>query len=120
MKTLKRCLAAMTIAGLVSVAGQTVADPVERPESPLTRDRSTTVPVDDLDLTKPEDIQLLYDRVRRAARVLCEVEHSAPWDIKRFQHERECFEQAVDRAVARTDEPALTALHRAEERVASR
>jgi UrcA family protein len=119
MKTLKHYLAAMTIAGLMPLA-QAVADPVYRPESPLTRDTATTIRADDLDLTKPKDIQLLYERIRGAARSLCEVEHSALWDIKRTLHKRECFEQAVDRAVARTNEPALTALHRAEERVASR
>ena len=120
MKTLKHSLAAMTIVGLVSLANQTFADPVYRPESPLTPDTATTVRADDLDLTKPEDIQLLYERIRGAARSLCKVEHSAPWDIKRTLHKRECFEQAVDRAVARANEPALAALHRTEERVASR
>jgi UrcA family protein len=120
MKTLKHHLAAMTIACLASLAHQAFADPVYRPESPLTPETATTVRADDLDLTKPEDVQSLYERIRGAARSLCEVEHSAPWDIKRSKHKRECFEQAVDRAVARTNEPALTALHRAEERVASR
>ena len=120
MKTLKHYLAAMTIAGLVSLADQAFADPVYRPESPLTRETATIVRGHDLDLTKSEDIQLLYERIRSAARSLCQVEHSAPWDIKRIRHQRECFEHSVDRAVARTNEPALTALHRAEERVARR
>jgi UrcA family protein len=120
MKTLKHHLAAMTIAGLLPLAAQSFAEPVYRLESPLTPETSTRVRADDLDLAKPEDVRLLYGRIRAAARSLCEVEHSAAWDIKRIRHQRECFEQAVDQAVARANEPALAALHRAEERIASR
>lgn len=113
MKTLKSCLAALTIAGLFSgIAGQATG-------SPLTPDVTKAVRTADLDLTKPEDIQALYDRIRGTARSLCETEHSAPWDLKRNLHKRRCFDQAVERAVGNADLPLLTALHRgARDRVA--
>jgi UrcA family protein len=122
MKTLNKVLAALTFAGpLVGIAGQASADPSQRLESPLTPDTAKIVRAADLDLTKPADIQVLYKRIRGAARTLCETEQSAPWDVKRNLHRRQCFERAVARAVARVNQPALTALHQSTaESVASR
>jgi len=106
MKTRKTFLAALTIAGLL--AGLTR----QATASPVTPDVAKTVRTAEFNLAKPEDVEALYDRIRRTARSLCEAEHSAAWDVKRGLHKRRCFEQAVERAVARANEPALNALHR--------
>jgi UrcA family protein len=121
MKTLQESIATLTVAGLlVGFSATLSADPAE-PQSPLTPDITAAVPAADLDLSKAEDVETLYQRIRRTARSLCKTEHSAPWDVKRNLHQRECFERAVERAVAGANQPALTALHRgAASRVASR
>jgi len=75
----------------------------------------------DLDLSRSEDAEVLYDRIQTAARSLCRAE-KAPWDVKGVLHQRECFDSAVADAVSRAREPRLTAIHRAErerERVAN-
>jgi UrcA family protein len=104
---LNQSIAALTLAGLlVGFSATASAGPVDGP------DVAQTVPAADLDLSKPKDVDTLYRRIRRTALSLCKTEHSAAWDVKRHLHQQRCFEQAVDRAVARANEPALAALHR--------
>ena len=81
---------------------------------------ATTVGTAGLDLSRPTDAETLYSRVRKAAISVCRAE-KALWDGKAFLHQRLCVEEAVASAVARANEPLLTAVHRAtRERVASR
>lgn len=62
------------------------------------------------DLTTPEGAQKLYQRIQRAARVVCN------WpdirDLATYTVFKQCYERAVDDAVAKVDATALTALHR--------
>lgn len=70
---------------------------------------SVTVSFADLDLSKPAGAQTLYKRIRAAARRVC-----GPVDthvaVRRWSGE--CFETAIDDAVAKVDRPSLTALHK--------
>ena len=73
---------------------------------------SVTVSYFDLDLATPAGVQALYDRMKDAARTVCD--SLATREIGRMGLWRDCYEQAVDDAVATVDRPALTALYQAE------
>ena len=122
MKTLRTSLAAITATALLAgLFAQASADEVQRPQSPITPDLVDGVSVADLDLSKPDDVRALYQRIRSSARALCEREHSALWDVKRVSHQQQCFRRAVDNAVSSADIAELALLHRgAEDRVAGR
>jgi UrcA family protein len=70
-----------------------------------------TVRFADLDLTKPQDAAVLYQRIRFAARLVCNTA-SSPWDGSQVRNWARCFNSAVEEAVLRVDRPALTALYR--------
>jgi UrcA family protein len=81
---------------------------------------STTVATAGLDVSRRADAEMLYARIRTAAHSVCRAE-KARWDGKAVRHQRQCIDAAVENAVARANEPALTAVHRATgERVAKR
>jgi UrcA family protein len=64
----------------------------------------------DLDLGSSEGAATLYQRIERAARLVCR-DSSAPWDgssARTFDH---CHATAVEDAVATINQPRLTALH---------
>ena len=100
------CLAASTAASLVSVSSgaQEIAGDAPR----------ATVRAWDLDLTKPNDVQTLYTRVRDAATALCEAEVKDHYRETRHRPPagwtQRCVTQAVDRAV-RDSAPVLASLH---------
>ncbi len=68
-----------------------------------------TVSYFDLDLSTPAGVQTLYDRTKQAARSVCA--SFASKELGRLAFRRDCYEQAVDDAVATVDRPALTALY---------
>jgi UrcA family protein len=74
-----------------------------------------TVKAWDLDLAKPEDAQTLYERVQRAASVVCRQEVRSVWMSTRRPEPRgwteRCVADAVDAAVRSVASPALAALH---------
>jgi len=60
----------------------------------------------DLDLTRPAGAQELYQRIRYAARNVCET-------YDRLGRNRGCIEQSIARAVAEVGAPLLTTHHEA-------
>jgi UrcA family protein len=76
---------------------------------------STTVRAWDLDLTKPQDVQTLYDRVTSAAERICQREAHDYYQSTRHWVPvgwiETCVSQAVDSAVRNTGDPLLAALH---------
>jgi UrcA family protein len=62
------------------------------------------------DLTRPADAQKLYARIQRAARVVCSEPDIRDLPIRAAY--LQCYNQAVDNAVAQVNASALTALHR--------
>lgn len=74
----------------------------------------------DLDLTRDQDVERLYSRLRSAARSVC-----SSWDgrtlFERMQH-RQCFDSALTEAVSDVNVTQLTKLHGASEtqRIAQR
>jgi UrcA family protein len=82
--------------------------------TPAAKVPTVTVSYADLDLSKPAGVEMLYQRIKDAARTVC-----APLASKGLTREgvwrlwRDCYEQAVSNAVASINRPTLTALHRA-------
>jgi UrcA family protein len=62
------------------------------------------------DLTRPEGAESLYHRIQHAARQVCH--EPSGRDLAEIHAYRQCFDRAVDAAVAKVDSSALTALHR--------
>jgi len=83
-------------------------------------DKGVKISTDGLDLTTRADAEVLYTRIRQAARALCTAAVTTG-DGKRFSKRRDCIEETVDESVDRFNQPMLTAVHqRSAERVASR
>ena len=62
------------------------------------------------DLTRPESAQKLYVKIQRAARVVCREPDVRDLPIRAAY--LQCYNQAVDNAVATVNASVLTALHR--------
>lgn len=61
------------------------------------------------DLANPAGAEALYRRIQRAARLVCQQP-----DMRELTEDRlykQCFDRAVDEAVAKVDSSAVTALH---------
>jgi len=68
-----------------------------------------TVRFADLDLSRPEGAQTLYNRLRSAAGQVCEQvegETGLSWNFKAY---RNCVEKATADAIAKVNRPTLTA-----------
>ena len=69
---------------------------------------SKTVRYSDLDISKPEGAKALYQRIRAAARHVCDL--SIGGDAVLRVAEKACVDTAIDNAVRKVDAPALTSL----------
>lgn len=72
--------------------------------------RSVTVRYAELDLAKPQGVEALYIRIEGAARRVCGADSSVHL---RDRMNRNCYENAIGRAVKQVGLPTLTAMHRA-------
>jgi UrcA family protein len=73
---------------------------------------SRTVQFADLDLSRIQDAAVLYDRLRAAAKAVC-----TPLDdlqIVRHMNFKGCVKSAISSAVAKVDQPTLTAYYKAQ------
>ena len=70
--------------------------------------RSVAVSFRDLDLSTPSGAAKLYRRIQAAARSVCQYEPTSPREPIIWQY---CVRPTVDAAVAKVDNPLLTALH---------
>lgn len=69
---------------------------------------SKTVRFADLNIQTPEGAKALYDRIRAAARDVCEISTSGDPILNQAMHG--CVEKAIDNAVKKVNAPYLTAL----------
>ena len=90
---------ATTLAGVLMLH---VISPSALAAAPADDLRREVVRFKDLDLTRPADVQVLYSRIRHAAREVCP--QSGP-----FGYDRSCAQRATERAV--TDVAPLLAAH---------
>jgi len=68
-----------------------------------------TVSLADLDVSKPAGANVLYGRIRGAARAVCGLYDSRL--LVMIALSRACYRSAVDNAVAQINQPLLTAVH---------
>jgi len=92
-------------------AGSVVASPDD-----FTTVESTSVHYHKAQLAQPEAAATLYRRIQRAARRVCHEPDVRELEV--YAKYEQCFEGAVDKAVANVDVSALTALHRKAQRSA--
>jgi UrcA family protein len=71
--------------------------------------QSTVVRFADLDLNKIEGARELYSRIEKAARRVCTGREFPR--LGRWGSFRQCYDKAVDEAVAKVNRPMLAALH---------
>lgn len=111
MKLVIVSLAALALGGVGSVKAQGAAEVVitgtKAPAGSETR--SKTVSYADLDLSKSAGLGTLLDRIRAAASDVCspEPQSTSAKDAADF---RSCVKRAVNSAVRKVDNPALTAM----------
>ena len=109
MNTLiKRSIGAFAL----SIALTAASLPVQAGEPAPSNDLSIKVKFRDLDLSKPEGVAALYDRIERSAQLVC-IDSSSPWDAGRVDTFNRCYSAAIQDAVSTINQPQLTALHRA-------
>jgi UrcA family protein len=74
--------------------------------------RSVIVRYAELDLSKPQGIDVLYRRIQAAAKQVCRADTSVTALYDRAS-QNTCYRDAVERAVRQVNLVTLTALHRA-------
>ena len=101
MKYALTAVAAVTLAGFQGAALGSSSDQTQ-----------ITVRYADLDLNRPENIKILYHRIRLAANLVCGEREVTGSRLPLPSWER-CVRVAVDSAVTQVDRAALSAYHRA-------
>jgi UrcA family protein len=69
----------------------------------------------DLDINKPRGLEVLYHRIERAAKIVCDFDFSIH-ELARARQAKACYTTAMDDAVRQINRPTLTAFHRAKSR----
>jgi UrcA family protein len=80
----------------------------EASAGPGTETRSVTVNYRDLNLSTIEGATTLYQRLRGAARAVCDGPGTG---LHAYQEWRSCYQAAIADAVSKVNSPLLTALH---------
>jgi UrcA family protein len=104
MSLSKRCFIAITTCSVAALSGAAVA--ADWSDVP-----TVTVSYADLNLDRPEGAATLYRRIRAGASYVCRSLESRDVD-RELQWER-CIHEATAKAVAKVDQPVLTAYYRA-------
>ncbi len=106
MNTVIKLIPAVALAALFLASPQAQSAPSTRPiDGP-----HKTVRFGDLNLSKPHDVEVLYRRIRIAARIVCTAA-SGSWDSRQSRNWLRCFSGATEEAVLRVNQPTLTAFH---------
>ncbi len=106
IKTLSTIAVGSLLVGFGTAALAKGVYDIRTPELP-----SRTINVSDVDLDSVEGAEMLYERIRRAARTVCMEEHDQWWVKSRTMQRNRCIDSAVDRAVEAANQPTLTAVH---------
>lgn len=107
----KKSLITLALIATAALDAQSAfADPAA--SAPSAKDPlSKQVSYDDLDITRPAGVAVLYTRIKAAADVVCSQYTGVP--VRRMQMRNACMEQAIANAVTAVNEPKLTAYHEA-------
>jgi UrcA family protein len=107
MKSTAKRHALIAIGMLAALAGANLAAATPDIGEP----RTTVVRYADLDPSRPGDARRLYDRIKRAARAVCDNDPSS--DLERLREYEKCLGQAVTEAVEKVQSEEVSAIHRA-------
>lgn len=102
-----------TLTALIGSAFALAAFPAMANASPKYDVKSVEVSISGYDLAKPEDAQILYQKIRAAAKRACRTSASHQ-TLRERAEERDCREEAIEQAVTQLDEPVLTIVMKAE------
>jgi UrcA family protein len=90
MSTLNtRSIAAFALTA--SLTGVSLPAQAEQPKAPTDSNININLKFRDLDLSKPEGVAALYDRIERSARLVCK-DTSSPWDAERVETFQRCYQ----------------------------
>ncbi len=106
--------ALVVLIALSAAATTARADSAREMALQLATSKTAFVSFRDLDLSSDAGAQVLYGRIKQAARGLCgpEEQYLRP-PLRRAHRLAQCYRAAVDRAVIRANLERLTAVHRA-------
>ena len=103
-----KSMGALTLtATLLGASAYGVAGPAS---TPAPDEPGVNVRFADLDLSKSADAAILYQRIQRAARLVCN-SSAAPWDGRATSNWQRCYNGAVEDVVLHIDRPMVTAVH---------
>jgi UrcA family protein len=105
---MKRSIAALAL----TASFATLSLPAQADDKAAQTESNITVKFRDLDLSKPEGVATLYQRIERSARLVC-TDSSSPWDAGRVATMQRCYDAAIQDAVSAINQPQLTAFHQA-------
>jgi len=98
------------VAGVLAAASLMPAITMARAVTPATEARSVTVRYADLNLSSDAGIAVLYRRLQNASRQVCG-DHTGKMPLAESRRIRQCFDEALTRAVAFTGNARLASLH---------
>jgi UrcA family protein len=105
-------LKSIQLSSLCSVAFTSVVCLLSASEAsagPPSAVRSVSVSYRDLNLSTIHDAMTLYERLKRAARTVCDGPMTG---VAAYQEWRSCYDAAIADAIARVNSPLLTSVHR--------
>ena len=101
---------------LLGLLGSSIAISAQAGGVKVDEDQQTiTVSYAGLDLRDPAAMHNLYGRLKVAARLVCGGDISGVREVQRVFAHRACAQDALETAIKRVDNAALTALHRRSE-----
>jgi len=104
MFNLKRTIPMLVASAVCLAAGHASADTGSMDDVP-----KIVVSLAGIETSTPRGAELVYGRIRSAAKIVCRVDQSRePQQIARA---RACFQVAIDDAVAQANRPVLSSLH---------
>ena len=96
-----KCVVSCSLLAILMGPLSAVAATVQQSDDPPTR----VVKFGDLDLTRSEEVAVLYSRISAAARRVCPL---SVWSLQLQAESYECRHQAIARAIADVDSSTLT------------
>src|SRR5687768_3273105 len=95
---------AVTLTLAAAFIGHSVLAHADRLNGAIGSAPSITVSYSELDISKPAGLEVLYTRIKRAARSVCGFDHS-PRELSRGRRSMTCYQTALDDAVRQVNRP---------------
>lgn len=108
---------AVTVTLAAAFIGHSGLAYADRIEGVVVNAPSVIVSFAELDISKPQGLEVLYSRIKTAAKSVCGFDHSIQ-QLSRGSDSMACYKSAVEGAVTQINRPTLTAFHRAKSKSA--